>query len=132
MKLVRTKQYPFGWLVLFPLLDVVFLLIFFVLLSSNFVLQPGIAVSAPFSKFTLAPQANYQIISVTSGSVIYFREQRVTLAELGAKLDQTQREGRSVIIKADRATPYDAVVQIANLALEHRVPSVALATSPTK
>ncbi|MDQ2866907.1 MAG: biopolymer transporter ExbD [Verrucomicrobiota bacterium] len=132
MKLARTKDYPFGWLVLFPLLDVVFLLIFFVLLSSTFVLQPGIAVSAPFSKFTLAPQINYQIISVTSGSVIYFRDQRVTLAELGAKLDQTQREGRSVIIKADRATPYDAVVQIANLALEHRVPSVALATSPTK
>ena len=46
MKLSRTKEYNFGWLVVFPLIDVVFLLIFFLLLSSNFVLQPGIAVSA--------------------------------------------------------------------------------------
>ena len=36
MKLVRTNQYQFGWLLIFPLLDVVFLMIFFLLLSSNF------------------------------------------------------------------------------------------------
>ena len=132
MKLVRTKQYPFGWLVLFPLLDVVFLLIFFVLLSSNFVLQPGIAVNAPFSKFTLAPQANNQIVSVTSGAVIYFRDQRVSMAELGQKLEQAHHEGRSIIIKADRLTPYALVVEVTNLSLEHGITSVALATTPPK
>ncbi len=68
MKLSRTKEYNFGWLVVFPLLDVVFLLIFFLLLSSNFILQPGIAVSAPFSRFTLGPQQNPQIISITGGA----------------------------------------------------------------
>src|SRR5947207_13007609 len=41
MKLSRTKEYNFGWLVVFPLIDVVFLLIFFLLLSSNFVFQLG-------------------------------------------------------------------------------------------
>ena len=61
MKLVRTTQYQFGWLIIFPLLDVVFLMIFFLLLSSNFVLQPGISVNVPFSKFMLAPQMKYQI-----------------------------------------------------------------------
>jgi biopolymer transport protein ExbD len=42
MKLSRTKEYNFGWLVVLPLIDVVFLLIFFLLLSSNFIFQPGI------------------------------------------------------------------------------------------
>src|SRR5204862_5849699 len=56
MKLGRTKEYNFGWLVLFALVDVAFLLIFFLLLSSNFILQPGISVSMPFSRFTLGPQ----------------------------------------------------------------------------
>ena len=69
MKLTRTKEYNFGWLVVFPMIDVVFLLIFFLLLSSNFVLQPGISVALPFSRFTLGPQLNQQIVSITGGAV---------------------------------------------------------------
>jgi biopolymer transport protein ExbD len=131
MKLSRTKEYNFGWLVLFPLLDVVFLLFFFLLLSSNFILQPGIAVSMPFSRFTLGPQINQQIISITGGAApaIYFREQKITLEQLGPLLDAAKREGGSIIIRADRFTPYEIVVEVANAALEHGITSVALATT---
>src|SRR5260370_20182575 len=81
MKFRRTKEYNFGWLVVFQLIDVVFLLIFFLLLSSNFVLQPGVAVSAPSSPFLLGAQQNQQIISITGGAVpaIYFRGQKLTV-----------------------------------------------------
>jgi len=131
MKLSRTKEYNFGWLVVLPLIDVAFLLIFFLLLSSSFILQPGIAVSLPFSRFTLAPQANEQIISITGGAVpaIYFRDQKITMQQLGSLLDATKREGRGIIIKADRSTSYDTVVQVTNLALERGITSVALATT---
>lgn len=132
MKLVRTKQYQFGWLLWFPLLDVVFLMMFFLLLSSNFVLQPGISVSVPFSKFMLAPQQKYAIISITNGATIYFRDRRISPDELAPQLDLARKEGRSIIIKADKATPYETVVHVANLALEHGLPSVALATAPPK
>src|ERR1700736_3970779 len=116
MKLSRTKEYNFGWLVLFPLLDVVFLLVFFLLLSSNFILQPGISVSVPFSRFTLGPQVNPQIISITGGGApaIYFRDQKVALDQLGPLLDAAKREGRPIIIKADRLTPYALVVEVTN------------------
>jgi biopolymer transport protein ExbD len=129
MKLSRTKGYNFGWLVVFPLIDVVFLLIFFLLLSSNFVFQPGIAVSAPASPFLLGAQRNSQIISVTSGAVpgIYFRDQKTSLEGLGPLLDEAKRENRSIIIKADRQTPYELVVAVTNAALEHGISSVSLA-----
>src|ERR1700676_1833550 len=102
MKLSRTKEYHFGWLGVIPMLDVIFLLIFFLLLSSNFVLQPGISVSLPFSRFTLGPQTNQQIISIPggAGSSIYFRAQRTSLEKIGPMLDEAKREGRSIIIKA--------------------------------
>src|SRR5437870_4505464 len=132
MKLVRTKQYQFGWLIIFPLLDVVFLMIFFLLLSSNFVLQPGISVNVPFSKFMLAPQVKYQIISITSGATVYFRDQRISVDELAPQLDISRQERSSIIIMADRYTPYETVIRVTNLALEHGVPSVALATTPPK
>jgi biopolymer transport protein ExbD len=132
MKLVRTKDYQFGWLVVVPLLDVVFLMIFFLLLSSNFILQPGISVNVPFSKFMLAPQVKYQIVSITNGATVYFRDQKVSIDELGQQFDTARREGRSIVIKADRSTPYEIVIRVANLALEHGVPSVSLATTTPK
>jgi biopolymer transport protein ExbD len=132
MKLIRTKEFNFGWLVLFPAVDVAFLLMFFLLLSSNFILQPGIALSLPFSRFSLGPQVNQQIISITGGAVpaIYFRDQKITLQQLGPLLDAAKRENRSIIIKADRATPYETVIAVSNAALEHGISSVALATTP--
>lgn len=132
MKLVRTKDYQFGWLVVVPLLDVVFLMIFFLLLSSNFILQPGISVNVPFSKFMLAPQVKYQIVSITNGATVYFRDQQISIDELGQQFDTARKEGRSIVIKADRYTPYEMVIRVANLALEHGVPSVALATTTPK
>jgi len=132
VKLVRTKDYQFGWLLVFPLLDVVFLMIFFLLLSSNFILQPGISVNVPFSKFMLAPQVKYQIVSITNGETVYFRDQKTSIDELGRQFDAARAEGRAIIIKADRYTPYETVIRVANLALEHDVPSVALATMAPK
>jgi biopolymer transport protein ExbD len=134
MKLTRTTNYRFGWLGIVPLIDVVFLLLFFFLLSSTFVLQPGISVSLPFSRFTLGPQINQQIISITGGAapVIYFRDQKVSLDQLGPLLDTARSEGRPIIIKADRFTPYELVVAVTNAALEHGISSVALATTLPK
>jgi biopolymer transport protein ExbD len=134
MKLSRTKEYNFGWLVLLGLVDVAFLLIFFLLLSSNFILQPGISVSMPFSRFALGPQINQQIISITGGAApaIYFRDQKITLAQLGPVLDAARREGQSIIIKADRLTPYETVMEVTNAVLEHGINSVALAAAPPR
>jgi biopolymer transport protein ExbD len=134
MKLSRTKEYNFGWLVVFPLIDVVFLLIFFTLLSSNFILQPGIAISAPATPFLLGAQRNPQIISITGGAVpsIYFRDQKTSIEGLGPLLDAAKRENRSIIVKADRQTPYELVVAVTNVALEHGISSVSLAGAAPK
>ena len=134
MKLSRTTNYNFGWLLLIGLVDVAFLLVFFLLLSSNFILQQGISVSMPFSRFTLGPQTSRQIISITGGAVpaIYFQDQRVTMEQLGPLLDAAKRRDESIIIKADRSTSYETVAEVANAALEHGITSVGLAASPPR
>ncbi len=134
MKLHRTINFNFGWIVLVALVDVAFLLVFFLLLSSNFILQQGISVSMPFSRFTLGPQTSRQIISITGGAVpaIYFQDQRVTMEQLGPLLDGAKRRDDSIIIKADRSTSYETVAAVANAALEHGITSVALAATPPR
>ena len=134
MKLTRTTNYDFGWLLLIGLVDLAFLLAFFLLLSSNFILQQGVSISMPFSRFTLGPQSNQQIISITGGAVpaIYFHDQRVTMEQLGQLLDAAKRKDQSIIIKADRSASYETVAEVTNSALEHGITSVALAATPPR
>src|SRR3954465_1716343 len=134
MKLTRTQEYHFGWLGVISMIDVVFLLIFFLLLSSNFVLQPGISIYLSVARCSLGPQVNPQIISITGGPApaVFFRDQKVALDQLGPLLDAAQTEGRPVIIKADRLTPYDVVDAVTNAALAHGISSVSLATAPAQ
>ena len=132
VKLSRTTNYNFGWLLLIGLVDLAFLLTFFMLLSSNFILQQGISISMPFSRFSLGPQSNQQIISISGGAVpaIYFQDQRVTMEQLGPLLDAAKRKDQSIIIKADRSASYETVAEVTNAALEHGITSVALAATP--
>jgi biopolymer transport protein ExbD len=134
VKLSRTTSYNFGWLLLIGLVDLAFLLAFFLLLSSNFILQQGISISMPFSRFSLGPQSNQQIISITGGAVpaIYFQDQRVTMEKLGPLLDAAKRKDESIIIKADRSASYETVAEVTNAALEHGITSVALAATPPR
>jgi biopolymer transport protein ExbD len=134
VKLSRTTNYNFGWLLLIGLVDLAFLLAFFLLLSSNFILQQGISISMPFSRFSLGPQSNQQIISITGGAVpaIYFQDQRVTMEQLGPLLEAAKHKDQSIIIKADRSASYETVAEVTNAALEHGITSVALAATPPR
>lgn len=114
-----------------PLVNVLFLVLAIFALSSRFVLQPGISVALPVSPFTLGPQQNTEIVSVTSTPTptIFYKDGRVSLEELGGALADAQLGGRALILKADQMTPYDVIVQITNIALRQGF-SVVLATAP--
>jgi biopolymer transport protein ExbD len=119
MKLTRSVNYNPALFGLIPFVNVIFLLLIFFALSSTFVLQPGISVSLPFSSFTLGPQRNPQIVSMTAGPspAIYFHDQKVTLDELSKSLTQSRAKEGTLVIRADRGTPYELVVQVMNQGL---------------
>ena len=129
MKLTRSLKIPAWLFSVIPLVNVVFLVVVFFALSSRFVLQPGLAVTLPAASFALAPRDGAQIISITSAPVaaIYFHDQRVTADELRQRLGESRAKERTVIIKADRDTPYALVVGLTDEALRQGF-SVILAT----
>jgi biopolymer transport protein ExbD len=131
VKLARTVHFHPALFQVLPLINVLFLVLALFALSSRFVLQPGISVSPPVSSFTLGPQQNSEIVSVTSAPVptIYFRDRQVSLEELIEQLSNAKVDQRSLIVKADRQTSYDLVMQITNLGLKQGY-SVVLASSP--
>jgi biopolymer transport protein ExbD len=133
MKLCRSVHLNPFLIFLIPLADLIFLLLLLFLVSSTLLLHPGISVNLPFSKFTLGPQKNPLIVTVTAGPypAIYYRDQQIQLDQLARRLEQDRGPERSTVIQADRLAPQGSVVEIMNLCLENGY-SVVLATSPNK
>ena len=131
MKLVRSVHLNPFLIFIIPLVDLCFLLLLLFLVSSTFLLHPGISVNLPFSKFTLGPQRNPVIVSITPGPypLIYYRDQQVKLEDLAGRLEEDRSPDQSIIIQADRLTPEGSVIEVMNLCLEKGY-SVVLATSP--
>ncbi|HEX8297096.1 MAG TPA: biopolymer transporter ExbD [Chthoniobacteraceae bacterium] len=129
MKLVRTFHVHPALFNVVPLINVIFLVLIFFALSSRFVLQPGMAISLPVSTFTLGPQRDARIVSITAAPVpaIYFQDEQVSLEELRRQLAADVRKDRTLIIRADQRTPYNLVVQITGEGLKLGF-SVVLAT----
>ncbi len=129
MKLHRTATHhnPQN-LFLIPLVNVLALVLAFATLSGNFVAQPGISVSLPFTPFALGPQRNAQIVQITAGAVpvIYFHERKVTARELDALLARSEGRDRSLVIRADGAVPHATVTEVMNIGLQRGF-SVAIA-----
>ncbi len=117
-------------LVLAPALGLMLILIFFLLLSTTFMLQPGIAVSMPQSPFLLSPQRNPRIISITAPplSAVFFENEQTDLSALRGKLQGIRGRSQTIIIKADKRALYENISSVMSLALELGFP-VVLATS---
>lgn len=130
MKLVRTAGLHPALIFVAPALDVVLALVFFIVLSTSFLLQPGVSVSVPSSPFLLAPQRDPQVISVTAPplSAVYFESDEVSLEALRERLLAQQGRRRTVVIKADQLAAFDLVARVMSVSLELGYPTV-LATS---
>ena len=133
MKLESTLRSGRGFLHFASLLDILFLVLLFFLLSSNAVVRSGIAVSVPQSRSALEAAASADIITLSGGnpSQIFFNDRLVTTGELQNRL-AAGSEGRGngqVVLRADQAAPYGQVIKISNIVVGNGY-SLILATRP--
>lgn len=114
-----------------PMVDVVFLLLIFFVLSSSFVLQPAIKVNLPASPVKTTGTFRGHVVTVTRENLLFFNDQRITMEGLQKALRAAGGPRISeLIIKADKQVPHGTVVQIMSLAVEAGIPVVNIATRP--
>ncbi len=110
-----------------PLIDCVFLLLIFFMLTSSFILVPGINVKLP--KAVTSQQISIQrvVIVVTSEDIIYFEDKPVTLKELFKILKEKKAE--SVFIKADKDASLGIIVEIWDICKKLGIDKIGIATT---
>ena len=133
MKLERSPGLHPALMFIAPSLDVVLALIFFIILSTSFLLQPGVEVSVPDSPFLLAPQRDPLVVSIAAQpiSALYFENEQVTLEELRDRLERRPSRNNTIIIKSDRLAPVEQLAGVMNITLGMGYPTV-VATSEEK
>lgn len=111
-----------------PLIDMVFQLLIFFMLTSSFIMQPGIKVNLP--KAVTSEVVKYENIEllVSSENVIYLNGKVVNTQEIKALIKQAAKRQQSILIKADRRASLGRVVEIWDLCRDLGVTQVNIAT----
>ena len=114
-----------------PLIDVMFLLLIFFMLTSSFIFQPGIRVNLPRAITSEALSEKNVVIAVSAENLIYVDGKLVTIAELNSQLKEIAPSGRSILIKADEKASLGRVVKIWDICRQKGISKVNIATSQT-
>ena len=112
-----------------PLIDIVFQLLIFFMLTSSFIMQPGIKVNLPKAVTSETVKAENIEIMVTSENVTYLNCKVITNTELKASLKQAAKRNQTILIKADRRASLGRVVEIWDMARDIGVTQINIATN---
>jgi len=116
-----------------PLIDVVFLLLIFFMITTTFVNNPGIEVDLPKASSADSPSQVVDLtIAITEEGEIIYNNRKVSLTELQAELETQASENAqaTVIVQADSKTNHGLVVQIMDVAKSSGFSKLAIATQP--
>ncbi len=113
-----------------PLIDVVFLLLIFFMVSTAFVDFPRrMDIALPTSKASSEDQAAKNIeIEMTKDKAIFLNGKKVNLAGLEQYLEKIKQPGeRKALVRADKNLPYGEVVQVMGILQAAQVLDISVA-----
>ena len=132
MKFRRQVEFERGQLDIAPLIDVVFLLLIFFMLTSSYIFQPGIKINLPRAVTSEVIQEKNLVITIGAEGLIYLNQHLISLKQLKANLEKAAKEDRPLLIKADREASLGKVVQIWDLSREAGLGQINIATDQPK
>jgi len=112
------------------LIDIVFLLLVFFLLTTNFISDEGIDVSLPQAASSRVQEGERVTIDIDAQGTIFWTGRETNMEELGRKLPELVIRDAScvVVVRADRNVVLDRVVAVMDAARTAGVERLCLAT----
>jgi biopolymer transport protein ExbD len=113
-----------------PMLDVVFIMLIFFIVTASFIKEAGVEVNRPEAS-TSNPKDNVNIlIAVTGDDQVWMDGRRVDVRAVRANVERMHAENPkgAVVIQADNTSTTETVVKVLDAAREAGVMDVSLAT----
>ena len=112
-----------------PLINIVFLLLIFFMLSSSFIAQPSMRINLPKVVTSQVVLPGSLEIVFSPDSRVYFNSKAITLAELKNLFAQAAKHNQPVLIEVAESVPLGKVAGILDLARESGVSRISFATN---
>lgn len=133
MRFQRHYKITKGELNLTPLVDVIFLQLIYFMLTSSFIMQPGIKIKLPEASTTETITEKEVFVSISKEGIIFYKEKPITLKTLEQLLKKEVKNKKQqviLVIKGDKRTEHGRVVQVMDIARRSGINRIAIATMP--
>ena len=97
-----------------PMLDVVFILLIFFIVTANFVKDPGLDVQRPNAETSEIQENAGILIAVGAQDEVYMEGRRIDIRQVKANVLrlQSERPNATVVIRADKAANADIITKV--------------------
>jgi len=112
-----------------PMIDIIFQLLIFFMLSSSFTFQSGIHVKLPRAVTSdVIKQSQFSIV-ITSEDIIYLNGAIVSLDELDDRLKTLSKTDTRIMINSDRRSSMGRIVDVWDLCRKTGIQKINIATN---
>ncbi|RMH73448.1 MAG: biopolymer transporter ExbD [Gemmatimonadetes bacterium] len=113
------------------LIDVVFLLLIFFMITTTFVEQPGITLDLPEAQATAETEPEEVVLVISAEGEIFLDQDPVEIDQLTTRLaaEFKHQAGKSLILRADQAVPHGTVVKVMDIAKTVGIEKLIVATT---
>lgn len=131
MKFKRHMEFEHGLkqIDIAPLIDMIFQLLIFFMLTSNFVMQPGIRINLPRAVTSELIKEETLEILISSENIVYLNGRVTTIQDLKATIKKIAKKNPTLLIKADKRASLGRVVEIWDICRDLGVSQVNIATN---
>lgn len=112
-----------------PLIDMVFQLLIFFMLTSNFIMQPGIKVNLPKAVTSELIKEEALEILISAENIIYLNGRITKIQELKNIIKRIAKKNPPILIKADRRASLGRIVEIWDISRDFGISKINIATS---
>ena len=111
-----TPKKPISVFSLAGLADIIFLLLIFFLLTSNFIPQFGIQVNLPQANTAAPMESQYVTVAITDDGSYYVNQSRVDEASLMTAIRDVRADKVALVIRADEEATVGQLARVASIA----------------
>ncbi len=127
---LRTRQKRKVLINITSLIDVLFLLLIFFMVSSTFLEQPGIKLELPHAESAVVVEQKDYVLFVDKKGKMFLNDKEVVMTDLEAKMKEALPEMKdsALVLKADQDVSHGVVVRIMDIVKKSGVKKLIIGT----